>query len=366
MTADHPIGAEDDPDARCRAGGPASHDVVMSQIAHPTLVAPNPVASDIEMAAGAQDAPVPYHRIARVLPDHRWWRPFAVLVMAVLAYAGMMLPILVGLVIAILVDPGVGDAVDRVLGGTDMHDPATFLVALGSIALLYPAVAFGVRVGGRRSAGTLSSTAGGLRWLLLGRSVGVALAVMVTLHAGWVAWDLVVHGVAPTLTWDHRSGALLAGALLLMPFQAAAEEYAFRGLPQQLLGSWLRNPWWGILLPIPLFTLGHVYDWRGLIDVALFALAAGILTWRTGGLEAAIGLHVVNNSLIAVLGSVGAVDLNATTFTAPELLTSVAATGLYTLLILRHPTPVTGLQADVERPAHTDRGLMRSARVKHT
>lgn len=305
--------------------------------AHPTLATPDPVAPNIEVAAPAQDGPVPYHRIPRAMPNHRWWRPFAVLGMAVLAYAGMMIPILLGLVIAILADPDVGDGVDRVLGGTDMHDPATFLVALGSIALLYPAVAFGVRVGGRRSAGTLSSTAGGLRWLLLGRSVGVALAVIVTLHAGWVVWDLVVHGVAPTLTWDHRSGLLLAGALLVMPFQATAEEYAFRGLPQQLLGSWLRNPWWGILLPIPLFTLGHVYDWRGLIDVALFALAAGILTWRTGGLEAAIGLHVVNNSLIAALGSVGAADLNATTFTAPELLTSVAATGLYTLLILRNP-----------------------------
>ncbi len=208
----------------------------MSQIAHPTLVAPNPVASDIEMAAGAQDAPVPYHRIARVLPDHRWWRPFAVLVMAVLAYAGMMLPILLGLVIATLADPDVADAVDRVLGGTDMHDPATFLFALSSIALLYPAVAFGVRVGGRRSAATLSSTVGGLRWPLLGRSVGVAWrACSPCTQAGWCGtWLPTVS--PPTFAWDRRSGALLAGALLLMPFQAAAEEYTFRGLPSNCWG----------------------------------------------------------------------------------------------------------------------------------
>ncbi len=52
---------------------------------------------------------------------------------------------------------------------------------------------------------------------------------------------------------------------------------------------------------------------------------------------------MVNNSLVAALGSVGAVDLNATTFTTPELLTSVAATGLFTLLILRHPRDPVGI-----------------------
>ncbi len=52
---------------------------------------------------------------------------------------------------------------------------------------------------------------------------------------------------------------------------------------------------------------------------------------------------MVNNSLVAALGSVGAVDLNATTFTTPELLTSVAATGLFTLLILRHPRDPVGM-----------------------
>ncbi|NCD21063.1 MAG: hypothetical protein EOL89_13990, partial [Actinobacteria bacterium] len=149
----------------------------MRQIAHPAPAAPDTVgpdattASNTEVVAAESDlAHLPYHRLARGLPNHRWWRPLAVVGVAVLAYAGMMVPILLGLVIATLADPDVADAVDRVLGGTDMHDPATFLFALSSIALLYPAVAFGVRVGGRRSAATLSSTVGGLRWPLLGRS----------------------------------------------------------------------------------------------------------------------------------------------------------------------------------------------------
>ena len=303
-------------------------------VAH-TTVAHTTVAHGTSAAAAPEVPDVPYHRLPRSLPNHRWWRPLAVVAVAVLAYAAMMLVVLVPLAIAVLVDPNLGQAVERALVTMDMHDPATFFLAFGTIALLYPAVAFGVRVGGGRSPGTLSSTTGGLRWPLLARSVGVALAVLVTVHGSGMLWDMAVEGLAPTLTWDHRSGLLLAGALLIVPFQAAAEEYAFRGIPQQVLGTWLRNPWWGILLPIPLFTLGHTYDERGLADVAVFALAAGILTWRTGGLEAAIGLHVVNNALLATLGSVGIANLNATDIPLPELLASLAATGIYTLLILR-------------------------------
>jgi hypothetical protein len=36
---------------------------------------------------------------------------------------------------------------------------------------------------------------------------------------------------------------------------------------------------------VPLFVLGHGYDLLGQIGVGLFAVAAGWLTWRTGGLE---------------------------------------------------------------------------------
>jgi hypothetical protein len=93
--------------------------------------------------------------------------------------------------------------------------------------------------------------------------------------------------------------------LLLVPVQAAAEEYIFRGYLMQSIGRWLRHPAFAILLPVPLFVLGHGYDLLGQIGVGLFAVAAGWLTWRTGGLEAAIALHVVNNLSAFLLSLVG-------------------------------------------------------------
>ena len=60
-----------------------------------------------------------------------------------------------------------------------------------------------------------------------------------------------------------------------------------------------------------------------MIGVAGFALAAGVLVWRTGGLEAAIALHAVNNSLGFVFGAIGWGDV--TTLDAAVSLTTVAA-----------------------------------------
>ncbi|MFP3821814.1 hypothetical protein SB658_24255, partial [Bacillus sp. SIMBA_008] len=70
----------------------------------------------------------------------------------------------------------------------------------------------------------------------------------------------------------------------------------------------------------------------GAASVGVFAIVAAWLCWRTGGLEAAISLHIVNNVLIFLFGSVGMVDANATSGTPVDLLASTAAMVVYALL----------------------------------
>jgi len=71
-----------------------------------------------------------------------------------------------------------------------------------------------------------------------------------------------------------------------------------------------------------------------MIGVAGFALAAGVLVWRTGGLEAAIALHAVNNSLGFVFGAIGWGDLNATDVTTLDAAVSLTTVAACTALIL--------------------------------
>ncbi|UBU12214.1 CPBP family intramembrane glutamic endopeptidase [Nonomuraea gerenzanensis] len=149
----------------------------------------------------------------------------------------------------------------------------------------------------RRRPGTLSSVVGRLRWSWMARCAAVAvLALVLGQVAQWLA--LSVSGQdSGMFGWAGWSAflPLIIVILLLVPFQAAAEEYVFRGWFMQAVGAHVRNPVWSILIGSALFASLHGYSWAGLVDVFAFGAVMAWLAVRTGGLEAPIALHVVNN-----------------------------------------------------------------------
>lgn len=174
----------------------------------------------------------------------------------------------------------------------DPLNPADQFLGLGMLALLIPAVLVGTLAGYGR-AGIALSVTGRFRWGLLGRAAIVVVPVYLVVNTGV---NLVLERDAiemPGLGAGVIAAWLLA--LVLAPLQSAGEEFAFRALPMQVMGTWLRLPLLGILLPVPLFVLGHGYDWVGQIDMAAFAIVMGLLAWKTGGLEIPILLHAANN-----------------------------------------------------------------------
>lgn len=176
--------------------------------------------------------------------------------------------------------------------------------ALLSLALLTPVVFLAARWAQRRPAGTLSSVAGRLRWDWLGRCLVVALPLVVaSLGVMMLLPESAgggVDGSGGGTEWAGWPDFLLGLAMVcvLVPFQASAEEYVFRGWLVQAVGAWCRTPWPALVPQALLFAAAHGWGtpW-GFADLVVFGLVAGVLTVRTGGLEAAIGLHVVNNLL---------------------------------------------------------------------
>jgi membrane protease YdiL (CAAX protease family) len=84
--------------------------------------------------------------------------------------------------------------------------------------------------------------------------------------------------------------------LLTSPIQAAAEEIFFRGYLLQALGSLVARPWFGIIVSSLVFAMLHGTQNLPLFaDRLAFGLLAALLVWRTGGLEAGIAAHVINN-----------------------------------------------------------------------
>ncbi|SEG98725.1 hypothetical protein SAMN05444920_11221 [Nonomuraea solani] len=162
------------------------------------------------------------------------------------------------------------------------------LVVLGTVALVQ-----------RRRPGTVSSVAGRLRWRWMVSCAGLAvLALALGQTVQWIA--LTVSGLDSDMFgwagWETFLPLLIV-IVLLVPFQAAAEEYVFRGWFTQAVGAHVNNPIWSILIGSALFASLHGYQWAGLMDVFAFGAVMAWLTIKTGGLEAAIGLHVMNNLL---------------------------------------------------------------------
>lgn len=251
-----------------------------------------------------------FHRLGYASPKWSWWRPLALGGIGAAFFGVFTVMISVVMIIPMLLDPFGESAFDDLVmfGVIDFQDPTVLTFTLISVIVMLPALILAALIIGPRPLGLLSSVAGRLRWGWMLRLLLPGILVFVVFLGGWV---LLATPEEFTPVFDSTTLLLLALILLLVPVQATAEEYVFRGYLMQAVGTWLKHPAWAILLPVPLFVLGHLYDVWGLVDVAVMAIFAGWLTWRTGGLEAAIVVHVVNNVFVFALGAVGLVDTNS-------------------------------------------------------
>ncbi|MBG6217144.1 membrane protease YdiL (CAAX protease family) [Arthrobacter sp. CAN_A6] len=283
---------------------------------------------------------VDYHRLYRSWSGYRWWKPLLTGLLGLSFYILLIVVLfLAGVVFALQSDEGLASYGDR-LATVDLTDPLVFAFSMVLLILMIPALALAALITGPRPTGLLSSVQGRIRWGWLSRCLGAAIAVYALSFAISFLLPPVLPGGSGSSAGSGFSvgdnTALLVGlTLLLVPFQAAAEEFVFRGYLVQTIGSWLRHPAFAILIPVPFFVLGHGYDPLGQTDVAFFAIFAGWITWRTGGLEAAIAAHAVNNCLIFLLGAYGLVDVNAQEGSVAALVISVATMATFAAVVLR-------------------------------
>ncbi|WP_125777506.1 CPBP family intramembrane glutamic endopeptidase [Antribacter gilvus] len=237
---------------------------------------------------------------------YRWWRPLVGLSVVVgfgaLLVGLALVAVIVGVVLeatGVIGIPGLATVDDAWFAS-----PVGMLVNNLFLALGIP-VALLATWAQRSRPGRVSSVTGRLRWPLVLGSAALALLLLGVLSFGV---DLVIDAVAPGPLegWELDPEPAWLGLsvviLLTTPLQAAGEEYFFRGWLSQAIGSWCRSRWLAILLPMvvsaTLFALAHGTQSGWLFaDRLIFGLLASVLVWRTGGLECAIGLHVVNNLL---------------------------------------------------------------------
>jgi membrane protease YdiL (CAAX protease family) len=244
--------------------------------------------------------PQPYHQMLRTW-SYAWWKP---VVGTIALFVGFFLvaPLLLLPVVLIGVMPEEGDYLENLVNALTFEsiEPVSLLylnLTLGSIILITWAIH---RVVHRLRPRWLGSVVPKLRWRFLWICMGLSVAALVA--------QVVVGQFLPGENEADLSGAvndfttttavLALIVLLTTPLQAAGEEYAFRGYLTQAVGSLTRNVWLAVLVPALIFAAVHgAQNVPLFFDRFMFGVIAGWLVIRTGGLEAGIALHVLNNML---------------------------------------------------------------------
>lgn len=252
----------------------------------------------------------PFHRLART-PLHRWWRPLV----------GSLFVIAAGFVVVMVVT--LGAAITAALAGGRMrttgdsifgNSTADLAVQLAGLGALTPVVLVAAWLVQRRPMGSLVSVLGRPRWRWFFTCAGLAVGMMVI---SWVMADalnaLTTHQSFGWPAWAGWHSFLLPAMVivLLVPLQATAEEFLFRGWLLQAIASCtlgnrtgaiarklsivLRTPWPAILISAAVFTSGHGYTGWAMLDIFCFGSIAAWLAVRTGGLETSAALHITNN-----------------------------------------------------------------------
>jgi membrane protease YdiL (CAAX protease family) len=254
--------------------------------------------------------PVEYHLVQRYVGRWEalgWWRPLAGLMVGILLMLVAQFVLLIGFLLFFLVDGG--DVQDRLdaLSKTSHVTPSLLAYLNLSLAAAIPVAIFVTWVFHRLSPGWLCSVAGRMRWRWLLVTFGLAFVALVA--------TVIVGSFVPAAgdpadssgglnSWTDTTRDFVIVILLLTPLQAAGEEFAFRGYLMQAFGG-LFAPLgqFGaralcVMLSALLFAAAHgAQDAPVFVDRLAFGLVAGILVIATGGLEAGIAMHVLNNFL---------------------------------------------------------------------
>lgn len=227
-------------------------------------------------------------------PANRWWK--GALALLLLLVVGVATQVVLVVIMVVMLWPEMNAGVPF----TDLTlSPALFLANNLALAVLLPAsmliqwLCFGQRPR------WLSSVEGGFRWSWAGRITLVLLPLFVV----YAAVSVILVPMPATAQTVGTMAFMLAVVLLTTPLQAAGEEYGFRGLVGRVIGSWIPNRTValivGALVSSALFSAAHFAADPWLVGYYfVFGVIGFMLTAVTGGLEAGVVVHVVNNVVL--------------------------------------------------------------------
>lgn len=286
---------------------------------HPHGPQPDAVRTTAETGHPAADGSRPFGAHLRM----SWWKPLVlVLGLPVVLLALQLLTFLLVGVVEGSDDPLSPELTPLKTLAVNLATAATGLIAVAALAWM-------ARVPWRDL----------FRWQRafdLRRLAHYAIGAAVLVGAGAAVVGFAAPGSTGWTTFAVSSTTLayLAVTLLTTPLQAAGEEVIYRGVLLPATASWVRavRPAFAVGLAVSALSFAVVHastdPWLAGYFV-VFAVSTGLMAILSGGMEAPIAFHVVNNVLAGVVNNVlsggGTTTIDRATDTGgPSLLILVA------------------------------------------
>ena len=239
----------------------------------------------------------PFENHYRTAHD-RWWMGLVGIVATLIVFFVVSI---VGGIVAVAVDLATGaTSQEDAMAGKITNTPLLLLTVNLSLILGGLVAWLAHRILHKQPWSRMFSVLPRMRW----KWWGLSLACTVPLFAlymgvGFLFDNGAIQGSGDSsFTFDGTALAYLLIIVLTTPFQAAAEEVMFRSYVPRVFGSWIPRVGGivGVIVATILFTLAH-----GASDpwlwayYAVFGLVMAALTHFSGGIEAPVVVHAVNN-----------------------------------------------------------------------
>ena len=260
-----------------------------------------------------------YLTYPKTFENYKWYKPILVFIVAF-----VVIMILDGLILLIFNYIMGFEFVKNVFsGGYELFNSAIGLLFVDSfIITIIPSLYIASKIVKDRPFSSYSSSRGGWNFRLYLK----ALIIPLILYVSYAFIESVITGSKGTY---QLSIPFLIVLFICFPLQSIAEEYAFRGLIMQTLGSWFNIPVLALILQAVIFALGHDYNSIGLVEMVVAGIILGFFAWKTNGIEVSSAMHTASNFSVGL-----SVMLGLRTSTSTPQLYSVLATIVLEIVLL--------------------------------
>ena len=228
----------------------------------------------------------------RQFAAYRWFKP--IIVGLLFAFFYLILAVILAFGMQVVLGystggaSGISDFISTGYDDFNITDWQGALLNLGVVAVMIPALFIARLIVRDRPFTSYSSARGG--WS--NRVFFTCLLVSIVC----IAIPIVVHELMQGRSFVNKF--TLASFIVLTiigPLQCIAEEYIFRGLLMQTLGSWVRIPVIAVILQSLVFVAMHPYNMIGKAEIFISGIMFGLAAWIGRGIEASSALHIANN-----------------------------------------------------------------------